>query len=307
MLKRKFGKTGWDVSAIGLGTWNIGNQWGEIDDATAEATVHRAIDCGMNLMDTAESYGEPHGLSELRLGKALAGRRDDVYVVTKVGSWGGRSGQTVPLTTPDMIRLCAHASLGRLKTDRLDVVLCHQGGIEDPSVFIEGFKQLQAEGSIREYGVSTNSLEVLKKFNADGACAVAEVNYSLVSREAEADILPYCAENNIGVLIRGPLSRGLLAGKYDRNTRFTDSIRQRWNTDGDGRSDFEQRMAGVDRVRGRLQPDESMLTTALRYVISHASNPVAIPGAKSPEQAETNAAAGDHAMTDEELARWKSL
>ena len=306
MLKREFGKTGWQVGAIGLGTWNIGNQWGELDDATAEATIHKAIDCGMNLIDTAESYGEPHGLSELRLGKALAGKRDDVYIVTKVGSWGGRSGQTVPLTTPDMIRLCAHSCLGRLRTDRLDVVLCHQGGIKDPSVFLEGFKRLQDEGSIREYGVSTNDVEVLKKFNADGGCAVAEINYSLVSRDAEADILPYCAENNIGVLIRGPLSRGLLAGKYDRSTTFTDSIRRRWNDGGDGRSDFEQRMAGVDKVRETLGSDEDMLTTALRYVISHASNPVAIPGAKSPEQAEMNSAAGEQAMAPEELEKWQN-
>ncbi|MFC1462086.1 aldo/keto reductase [Verrucomicrobiota bacterium] len=304
MLKRKFGKTGWQVGTIGLGTWNIGNQWGELDDATAEATIHKAIDCGMNLIDTAESYGEPHGLSELRLGKALANRRDDVYIVTKVGSWGGRSGQTVPLTTPDMIRLCAHSCLGRMKTDRLDVVLCHQGGIKDPSVFIEGFKKLQDEGSIREYGVSTNDVEVLKKFNADGKCAVAEVSYSLVSREPESDILPYCAENNIGVLIRGPLSRGLLAGKYDRSTVFTDSIRERWNEGGNGRDDFEQRMAGVDKVRQTLGPDENMLTAALRYVISHESAPVAIPGAKSPEQAEMNAAAGEP-MSAGELEKWR--
>jgi aryl-alcohol dehydrogenase-like predicted oxidoreductase len=172
-------------------------------------------------------------------------------------------------------------------------------------VFIEGFKLLKQEGSIREFGVSTNSAEVLKKFNADGDCAVAEINYSLVSRDAESDILPYCAESNIGVLIRGPLSRGLLAGKYDRTSVFTDSIRQRWNQGGDGRADFEERMAGVDKVREKLGPDGDMLATALRYVISDASNPVAIPGAKSPEQAATNAAAGERLMTEEEIGRWR--
>lgn len=307
MIKRAFGKTGWRVGAIGLGTWNIGNQWGVLDDATVAATINEAVASGMNLIDTAESYGDPHGLSEMRLGRTLAGRWDGVYVVSKVGSWGGRTGQRVSLTTPDMIRLCAHASLGRLRTECLDVLLCHQGSIEDPSVFIEGFKQLQQEGSIREYGVSTNDVEVLKKFNFDGKCAVAEVSYSLIAREPEADILPYCAEHNIGVLIRGPISRGLLAGKYGRGSVFSDAIRARWNVGEPGREDFEARMDGVDKVRAALAPDEDMLETAMRYVISHPSDPVAIPGAKSPEQAQANAAVGEQLMTAAELARWQAI
>ena len=305
MITRRFGKTGWDVAAIGLGTWNIGNQWGELSDETAEATVRAAVEHGMNLVDTAESYGEPHGLSELRLKTALKGIRDKVYVVTKIGSWGGRSGQTVPLTTADMVRLCGHACLGRMNIERIDVALCHQGGIEDPSIFLEGFDRLIDEGSIRHFGVSTNSLEVLKKFNADGRCAVCEINYSMIAREAEEDILPYCRDNAIGVLIRGPLSRGLLAGTYDEHTTFTDSIRARWNRDGGGRDDFEKRMAGVKAVQAKLAPGDDPVATALRYVISHDSDPVAIPGAKSPEQAIANAAAGDRLMDADELAKWR--
>ncbi len=110
MITRAFGRTGWSVSAIGLGTWNIGNQWGKIDDVTAWATVRQAFDCGVNLFDVAESYGDPNGLSEERLGTALAGIRHRVYVVSKIGHWGERAGQGVPKTTVDMIRLCAHAS-----------------------------------------------------------------------------------------------------------------------------------------------------------------------------------------------------
>ena len=117
MILKDFGKLGWKVSAIGLGTWNIGNQWGDIDDDTAQATIKAAHDAGVNLFDTAESYGIPNGLSEDRLGIALAGmKRDDVYVISKVGNWGKRTGQGVPKTSVDMIRLCAHASLGRLQT-----------------------------------------------------------------------------------------------------------------------------------------------------------------------------------------------
>ena len=109
MINLIFGKTGIKVSAIGLGTWNIGNQWGEVDDATAWATVRSAFENGVTLYDTAESYGTPNGLSEMRLGTALAGIRHEVTVVSKIGNWGKRTGQGVPKTTVDMIRLCGHA------------------------------------------------------------------------------------------------------------------------------------------------------------------------------------------------------
>ena len=140
MLYREFGDLGWRVSSIGMGTWNIGNQWGELDDVTAWATVRAAFENGVNLFDTAESYGIPNGLSEERLGVALAGIRHQIYLVSKIGHWGKRTGQGVPKTTVDMVRLCAHASLHRLRTDWVDVMLCHEGDIKDPSVYLEAFE-----------------------------------------------------------------------------------------------------------------------------------------------------------------------
>ena len=206
MLYRTFGKTGIKVSVIGLGTWNIGNQWGEIDDATAWATIHSALDNGVTLFDTAESYGTPNGLSEQRLGAALAGIRHHYTIVSKIGNWGKRTGQGVPKTTVDMIRLCGHAQLHRLRTDWMDVVLCHEGDIEDPSIYLEGFEVLKDEGRIRYYGISTNSLDVLKNFNRHNTCSVVQVDYSLLNRAPEQEFLPYCQENNIGVMIRGSIS-----------------------------------------------------------------------------------------------------
>ena len=138
MLYRQFGNTGWEFSAIGLGAWNISDQWGKMDVATAVGTVLSAIDNGVNMIDTADAYGTPHGLGEERLGKALIGLRHKIYLISKVGHWGLRSGFLVPKTTPDMIILCAHASLYRLRTDYHDVLLCHEGGIEDPSVYLAG-------------------------------------------------------------------------------------------------------------------------------------------------------------------------
>ncbi|MEO1134271.1 MAG: aldo/keto reductase, partial [Cyanobacteria bacterium J06639_1] len=228
MLYREFGQTGMNVSAIGLGTWNIGNQWGEIDEPTAIATVRSAFENGVNIFDTAESYGIPAGLSEERLGKALEGIRDRVHVVTKVGRWGRRTGQTVPMTTVDMVRLCTHASLYRLRTDFIDVMLCHEGKIEDPSVYLEAFEQLKGQGTIRAYGISTDSLDVLKRFNINHTCDVVETDYSLLNRNPEKEFLPYCQEHGIAVLVRGPVHKGLLSGNYSAATTFTDTVRSEW-------------------------------------------------------------------------------
>ncbi|MFW6062221.1 MAG: aldo/keto reductase, partial [Planctomycetota bacterium] len=235
MLYRPFGRLGWNVSAIGMGTWNIGNQWGEIDDATAWATVRAAFEAGMNLFDTAESYGDPHGLSEERLGMALAGIRHRVHIVSKIGNWGKRTGAAIDKSNPDNIRCCCHACLGRLRTDWIDVMLCHEGGIEDPSAYLEAFETLKRKGYIRAYGISTNSLDVLKRFNADDTCDVVEVDYSLLHREAEDDLLPYCERQGIAVLVRGPLRRGLLTGKYTLDSEFADPVRQSFNPGGSRR------------------------------------------------------------------------
>lgn len=307
MIYRPFGRLGWQVSALGLGTWNIGTQWGDVDDATAWATVRAAFDAGVNLFDTAESYGIPNGLSEDRLGVALTGIRHRVFLVSKIGHWGQRTGQMVPKTTVDMIRLCAHASLHRLRTDYHDVLLCHEGGIEDPSVYLEAFEALRDEGRLRAHGISTNSLEVLKRYNAHGTCDVVEMDYSLLNLAPEEDLLPYCREHGIAVLVRGPLHRGLLSGKYDVDSEFTDTVRPGWNRGESGREDFERKIAIVDRLKADLQPGEQMVTAALRFIISHAAEPVAIPGAKSPEQARINAAAGDRTLTGEETAHLRAL
>ena len=307
MLLREFGTTGWKVSAIGMGTWNIGNQWGPIDEATAWAAVRASVDHGVNLFDTAESYGVPNGLSEERLGTALAGIRHRVFLVSKIGHWGQRTGQEVPKTTADMIRLCCHASLHRLRTDWIDVMLCHEGGIQDPGVYLEAFEALKTEGRIRQYGISTNDLEVLKRFNANGECRVAEIDYSLLNRAPEAGLLPYCQERGIAALIRGPLAKGLLSGRYRADSVFSDQVRSNWNQGQSQRKQFERLLAKVEKIKAAAAAGEEMVTAALRFVISHPAKPVAIPGAKSPEQAAMNARAGDRELSEEELRRLAAL
>ncbi len=307
MLHRTFGKTGFDISAVGLGTWNIGNQWGETDDGNAFSTIRAAFDHGVTLFDTAENYGIPGGMSEERLGMALAGIRHRVTVISKTGNWGRRIGRLIPREYPDTIRVCVHASLHRLRTDWLDVVLCHEGEIEDPGVYIEGFEILLQEGRIRAYGISTNNLDVLKRFNANGRCSVVQVDYSLLNRKPEAEFLPYCQENNIGVMIRGPLAKGLLSGRYEKSTVFTDNIRNAWHDNGEAQAKFEAEIDRVNKLKSMANPGPEMVQMALRYVISHPAVSVVIPGAKSPEQAATNAAAGSEALDEATIEKLKAL
>lgn len=302
MLTKTFGRLGWPVSAVGLGAWNIGNQWGEVDEGTALETVRAAYDAGMTLFDVAESYGIPNGLSETRVGRALSGVRHNVLVVSKIGNWGQRTGGGVPMTSVDSVRICGHAILGRLRTDWVDVILCHKGDLEDPAVYLEGFEALKEEGCLRAYGISTNRLDVLKRFNREGSCSVAQVDYSLLNREAEQAFLPYCREHGIAVMARGPLAKGLLSGRYAKGAVFADTVRASWNVGGAQQARFEAHAAQVERLAKVAAPGEEMVRAAIGYTISHPAVSVSIPGAKSAAQARTNASAGEETLTQEKMA-----
>ncbi len=303
MQYRTLGKTGWKVSVIGLGTWNIGGQWGEVDDRTALATIWKAYECGVNFFDTADAYGEPPGRSEELLGKALQGIRHEVFIATKVGNWARRHGHPLPYTSPLHIIACCHASLYRLRTDYIDLYQCHIGNPTDAEieVFLEAFDRLKEQGKIRAYGISTNSLDALQRFNKHGTCATCQLDYSILNRAPEKDLLPYCQEQNIGVIVRGPLAMGILSGKFTPDTVFTDEVRRSWN-EGERRQRFLRRLEVVERLRFLERNGRTMAQAALQFVISHPAVSCTIPGAKSPQQAEMNAMAGDGILTPEELA-----
>ncbi len=306
MIYRNFGKTNWQIGAVGMGTWNIGNQWGAVSDSEAFEVIRAGFDAGINLFDTSDAYGIPYGLSEQRLGVALKGIRHRAYIVSKCGLWGARTGLKINMGTPDMVRLCVHASMHRLNTDYIDVMLCHEPEIEDPSVYLEAFEMMKKSGEIREYGISTNNIEVLKRFNADGKCAVLETDYSVLNRNAESEILPYCIKHNIAVMARGPLAQGILAGKFTLDTVFDDNVRKSWNKDGKRREFYENGLAVADKLKAICESDD-IAKTAVRYTISHPSAPVAIPGAKSPRQASGNAAAGAELLTDDIIKKIQNI
>ncbi|GBC97527.1 General stress protein 69 [bacterium HR17] len=303
MRYRLLGKTGWQVSVIGLGTWNIGGQWGEVDERTALATIWRAYENGINFFDTADAYGEPPGRSEELLGKALQGIRQEVIIATKVGNWARRYGHPLPYTSPLHVIACCHASLYRLRTDAIDLYQCHIGNPTDAEVevFLDAFERLKAQGKIRAYGISTNSLDALQRFNRHGTCATCQLDYSLLNRTPEKDLLPYCREHNIGVIVRGPLAKGVLAGKFTPETVFTDEVRRSWN-EGERRAQFLRQLQAVERLRFLEREGRTIAQAALQFVLAHPAVTCAIPGAKNPRQAETNAQAADGALTEDELA-----
>ncbi len=299
MQYRTLGKTGWQVSTISMGCWGIGGQWGPVAEEEAIETIHAAIDLGVNLLDTADAYGL--GVSEELVGKAVRDRRDKVYIATKVGNFARRVGSPLAYDTPHHVYLCCDASLGRMKIDTIDFYQCHIGDLADPTVFLEAFERLTEQGKIRAYGISTNSLRVAEAFNRDGKCAAIQLNYSLVNRGAEQDLLPWCKEHNVGTLLRGPIAQGILAGKFTPETRFDDSVRTGWN-EGAGRERFLSQLAQVEPWKRLARPDRSLAQIALAWTLANPAVTCAIPGAKNVEQMRANAAAADITLTKDELA-----
>jgi len=302
---RTFGKTGWQVSAVSMGCWALGGQWGNMSERQASETVRAARDAGVNLFDTADVYGM--GQSERYLGKALRGGREHVYIASKVGNWGRKHDDALRYNSIYSVFNCCDASLYRLGTDYIDLYQCHIRSPERPEIFVEAFERLVEQGKIRYYAISTDQLEPLRAINANGRCASCQLRYSILDREAEDALLPYCRENVMGVLTRGPLAQGLLADKFSAESRFEDEVRTKWNPGGNKREQFEARVALVGRLREALEPGQSMVDLALGFVLSHPAVTCAIPGMKTPEQARRNAAAAEWTLTEDQIRRVEEI
>jgi aryl-alcohol dehydrogenase-like predicted oxidoreductase len=222
MRYRTLGKTDIQVSEIGFGLWAAGGDaWGPTDDQDILDAIDYALDHGVNFYDTADVYGWGH--SEELLGRAMQGRRERFIVATKIGwrDFDGEAGRSAYTTVAKLIA-GVESNLRRLNTDYVDIIQSHIN-FRDPTmaIFLEGFQRLQKAGKVRAYGVSTGDFEYLRAFNHDGNCATLQIDYSILNRTAEADILPYCQAQNIGVIVRGALAMGILAGKFTPDTRFS--------------------------------------------------------------------------------------
>ncbi len=308
MNSRTFGKAGWSVREIGLGCWEFGGaiqidgkpdgHTGVTDEESA-ATIRRAVELGVNFFDTADMYGWGH--SEQLVGQALKPHRDKIYIATKVGFWHDAAGRRTFNESKDYILRACDASLKRLQTDRIDLYQCHLWKTERWTEFLDAFETLQKAGKIRVFGVSTNEFDLIRHFNERGNLASVQVNYNLLDRNAEREILPYCRQHGIAFIARGPLAMGKLTGKYTRDSRFDpNDIRSKW-LEGDARKTFFEQMDTVERLRPvAARAGLTMAQLALGYVLSHPDVSVLIPGAKNRAQLEQNVAAGK--LTGETLA-----
>ena len=299
MEYRDLGTTGMRVSEIGFGAWAIGGDaWGPVEDADSLAAMERALGLGINFIDTADVYGD--GRSESLVAKAIKGRREDVVISTKGGLMDHhRDPQREPVyDQPEKIVRACEASLRRLETDHVDVYFCHiwWDKDEETEAFIEAFERLKKDGKVRAVGVSTNDLDHIRHFDRDGGLDVVQLDYSILNREPEREVLPYLEERGIGVVVRGPLRMGILTGKFSQETVFPEGdIRKDWPQE----KWFGESLRKVERLRP-LGDGRTLSQLALRYVLGHPAVSVAIPGAKTPEQVETNAAASVRPLLSEE-------
>jgi aryl-alcohol dehydrogenase-like predicted oxidoreductase len=303
--KRTLGKSGLEVTKMGFGLWAAGGDyWGPTEDREVLDAIDAALNAGINFFDTADVYSG--GRSEELLGRAMKGRRDQFVVVTKIGwlDFDGEAGRSA-YDTVDKLVAGVESNLRRLQTDTIDVILSHID-FRDPTmeVFVEGFQKLQREGKVRAYGVSTSDLDYLKAFNSDGGCATLQIDYSILNRTAEAEIFPYCTEQDIGVIVRGPLAMGILTGKFTADWTFADDDwRRRWQETPEERETFLQDLEKVERLCP-LAKDRTLAQLALQFVMAHPAVTAAIPGAKNPRQLRDNVqAALLPPLTDKELAQ----
>lgn len=307
---RTLGKSNLKITEIGFGLWAAGgDQWGATDDRDVLNAIDYALDQGMNFYDTADVYGWGH--SEELLGKAMRGRREKFIVATKIGwrDFDGDKGQSA-YTTVEKFIAGVESNLQRLNTDYIDVMQSHIN-FREPTmeIFLEGFQRLQRDGKIRAYGVSTSDFEYIKAFNADGGCASLQIDYSILNRTAEEEIFPYCQQHNIGVIVRGGLAMGILAGKFTPETRFPQGdFRRRWHENPDEYEIFLNDLKIVEQLRQLETPERSLAHLALQFTLHHPAVTTVIPGIKNVEQAQKNIAAGLlPPLNAEELALIDSL
>jgi len=219
MQKRKLGKSGLEVSAIGLGCMGLSSAYGPpTDNQEAVRLIHTAFESGVTFFDTAEAYGP--FTNEQLLGEALAPFRDRVVIATKFGFENGIAAQGLN-SRPEHIREVAEASLKRLRTDRIDLLYQHR---VDPDVPIEDvagtMKELIRDGKVRHFGLSEAGVQTIRRAHAVQPVAALQSEYSLWWREPEAEILPLCEELGIGFVPFSPLGRGFLAGSIGQDTQF---------------------------------------------------------------------------------------
>lgn len=294
MKYRTLGKTGLNVSVIGIGTWQFGGEWGRsFSQSEANRLLGKSKDLGINLIDTAECYGDH--LSESLVGEAIRGDRESWLVATKFGHKFHSNFERTDHWGPSEVVDQLDASLKALKTDYVDLYQFHSGGDEafDNDELWEALNEQVEAGKIRHLGVSIGSndnLHQTAKADQVGAGAV-QVVYNRLDRAPEERVFPSCLAQNLGVLARVPLASGYLSGKYKPGSVFDNQDDVRSREDAAAR---EKKLEQAQQIQRDEVPDGvDMATWALAWCLQHDAVSCVIPGCKTVEQVEANARAAD--------------
>ncbi|HTI45493.1 MAG TPA: aldo/keto reductase [Casimicrobiaceae bacterium] len=302
MEKRKLG-AGLTVSAMGLGCMGMSDFYGDRDEHESIATIHRALDLGIDLLDTADMYGV--GRNEELVGRAIRGRRDRVVLATKFGNVRADDGRPLGISgKPDYVRKACEASLRRLGVDTIDLYYQHR---VDPATPIEEtvgeMAKLVREGKVRFLGLSEAAPQTIRRAHAVHPIAALQTEYSLWSREPEDELLATVRELGIGFVPYSPLGCGFLAGQIRSVDDFDPDDWRRTNPRFTGEN-FQRNLQLVDEIR-RVAHEKGCTPAqlALAWVLAQGDDVVPIPGTKRRKYLEDNVGALDVRLTDEELAR----
>lgn len=300
MNYRILGKTGFEISEVSLGTWQLGGKWGEpLDPGTAQKTLQKAFENGVNFIDTADVYKDAE--SEIEVGKAIKKTDRRIYVATKCGR------QITPHTnenyTPQVLRSYVEDSLSRLNVEVLDLVQLHCPPTEvyyRPKIFGE-FEKLKDEGKILNLGVSIEKIEEgLKAIEFDNVTTI-QVIYNMFRQRPHEELFPKAAKNNVGIIVRVPLASGLLTGKFTQNTTFDKKDHRNFNREGKyfdvGETfsgiPYETGIEAVERLKEILPENQNLVHLALRWILMRDEVSVVIPGASSDKHVKSNCDASE--------------
>jgi aryl-alcohol dehydrogenase-like predicted oxidoreductase len=315
MNKRLLGKTGFEISEIGTGTWQVGGKWGSTFNRTnADAILNTSIDNGINFIDTADVYSD--GESERAIGNFLRTCKEKVYVATKCGR--KFSPHTDALYQPKGLRQFVEDSLTRLGLETLDLIQLHCPPTETynrPEIF-DLFNDLKKEGKILNMGVSVETIdEALKAIDYDNVTTVQIIFNMLRQRPAE-DFFAQATSKNVGIIVRVPLASGLLTGKFSNSSTFGKDDHRNFNRNGEA-FDKGETFSGVNYDKGlaavaaikEIFPNASNLSAiALKWVLMFSEVSCVIPGASSPEQVTSNVhAAALNNISTEDMAKVKAI